>query len=83
MGSYETMCGMIAAGVGVGVLPESCARRHMRAGMPLSIVKLSDAWSLRRERHIIYRDFDALPLCAQAFVDALIAMHNSSVRENA
>lgn len=83
MGSYETMCGMIAAGVGVGVLPESCARRHMRAGMPLGIVKLSDAWSSRRERHIIYRDFDALPLCAQAFVDALIAMHGSSFGENA
>ncbi|MEY2619741.1 MAG: hypothetical protein RL522_2743 [Pseudomonadota bacterium] len=72
MSSYETMCGMIAAGVGVGVLPESCAQRYIRAGMALCVVKLSDAWSVR-ERHILYRDLDALPLCARAFVDTLIA----------
>lgn len=73
MSSYETMCSMIAAGVGVGVLPESCADRYIRAGMPLKIVKLSDAWA-QRERYIIYRDLDALPLCARAFVDTLIAV---------
>jgi len=73
MSSYETMCGMIAAGVGVGVLPESCANRYIRAGMPLKVVRLSDAWSIR-ERHIIYRDLDALPLCARAFVDTLIEL---------
>lgn len=73
MSSYETMCGMIAAGVGVGVLPESCATRYIRAGLPLQVVKLSDSWSLR-ERYIIYRDLDALPLCARAFVDTLVAM---------
>jgi DNA-binding transcriptional LysR family regulator len=77
MSSYETMCGMIAAGVGVGVLPESCANRHIRAGMPLKVVRLSDAWSIR-ERHIIYRDLDALPLCARAFVDTLLAMQLGS-----
>jgi DNA-binding transcriptional LysR family regulator len=71
MSSYETMCGMIAAGIGVGILPESCARRYIRAGMAVKVVQLSDAWSLR-ERHIIYRDMDALPLCARAFVDTLI-----------
>ena len=73
MSSYETMCTMIAAGVGVGVLPESCAQRNIRAGMALRIVRLSDSWS-QRERYIIYRDFDALPLCARSFVDTLIAV---------
>lgn len=73
MSSYETMCMMIAAGVGVGVLPESCAERYVRSGMPLEVVKLSDAWSLR-ERYVIYRDLDALPLCARAFIDTLIEM---------
>jgi DNA-binding transcriptional LysR family regulator len=72
MSSYETMCGMIAAGVGVGVLPESCANRSIRAGMALQVVQLSDPWSIR-ERHLVYRDLDALPLCARAFVDTLIA----------
>lgn len=74
MSSYETMCMMIAAGVGVGVLPESCAERYVRSGMPIKVVQLSDAWS-QRERYVIYRDLDALPLCARAFVDTLIALH--------
>lgn len=72
MSSYETMCAMIAAGVGVGILPASCAERHIRAGMALQMVKLSDAWSERR-RYIVYRDLDALPMCARAFIDVLIA----------
>jgi DNA-binding transcriptional LysR family regulator len=42
MSSYETMCAMIAGGVGVGILLESCAERYIRAGMPLTIVKLAD-----------------------------------------
>jgi DNA-binding transcriptional LysR family regulator len=63
--------------VGVGVLPQSCANRYIRAGMPLTVVQLSDAWSLR-ERHIIYRDLDALPLCARAFVDTLVATSASA-----
>ena len=73
MSSYETMCGMIEAGVGVGVLPESCADRYIRAGMRIKVVRLTDDWSIR-ERHIIYRDLDALPLCARAFVDTLIEL---------
>jgi len=80
MSSYETMCTMIAAGVGVGVLPESCAERYIRAGMPLKVVQLSDAWS-QRERYIIYRDPDALPLCARAFVDTFIAVQPQSASD--
>lgn len=71
MSSYETMCVMISAGVGVGVLPASCAQRYIKAGMPLEIVPLSDAWS-ERKRYIVYRDLDALPLCARAFIDILV-----------
>lgn len=81
MSSYETMCGMIAAGVGVGVLPESCAARYMRGGMLLKVVNLSDAWSVR-ERLIVYRDLEALPLCARAFVDTLIAMQPDSKQDH-
>lgn len=73
MSSYETMCAMIAAGVGVGVLPQSCAERYIRSGMPLKVLQLTDTWS-QRERYVIYRDLDALPLCARVFVDTLIAV---------
>jgi DNA-binding transcriptional LysR family regulator len=70
MGSFESMCRMIEAGVGIGVLPESAARRLAR-GSNLRIVQLSDAWAVR-ERRVVYRELDALPACARAFVDALV-----------
>lgn len=80
MSSYETMCMMIAVGIGVGVLPESCAQRYVRSGMPLTVVKLSDAWS-QRQRYVIYRDLDALPLCARAFVDTLVTVQAQTLPE--
>ncbi|WP_082176408.1 LysR substrate-binding domain-containing protein [Acidovorax sp. MR-S7] len=76
MNSYETMCGMIESGIGVGVLPESCAQRYIKGGMRLKTVVLADAWTLR-ERHVIYRDVDALPACARAFVEALASSRRS------
>ncbi|GAP35674.1 LysR substrate-binding domain-containing protein [Piscinibacter sakaiensis] len=73
MSSYETMCAMIAAGIGVGVLPRSCAARYVRSGMRMAIVELRDAWTLR-ERHVLYRDLEALPMCARDFIDAVGAI---------
>jgi len=70
LNSFESMCRMIEAGVGVGVLPESAARRHGKT-MRLSIVQLVDEWAVR-ERRVLYRDEDALPRCAYAFVEALL-----------
>lgn len=69
--SFEAMCSMISAGVGVGVLPESAAERYQRS-MPLQIYPLNDAWALR-ERQILVRDREALPACAQALIDAVLA----------
>jgi DNA-binding transcriptional LysR family regulator len=70
MGSFESMCRMIEAGVGIGVLPESAACRLAR-GTTLKVIGLSDAWALR-ERRVVYRDIDALPACGRAFVEALV-----------
>jgi len=71
MASFESMCRMIEAGVGVGVLPESAARRLAR-GTTLKVISLSDPWAVR-ERRVLYREFEALPACARTFVDALVA----------
>ncbi len=71
MASFESMCRMIEAGVGVGVLPESAARRLAR-GTTLRVINLTDPWAVR-ERRVVYREFEALPACGRAFVDALIA----------
>jgi DNA-binding transcriptional LysR family regulator len=71
VGNFETACRMIEAGVGVGVLPEAAAARHARA-MAITIVPLSDAWSVR-EMLICTRSLDALPPFAQALVQLLVA----------
>lgn len=71
MGSFESMCRMIEAGVGVGVLPGSAARRLAR-GTTLKVIDLSDPWAVR-ERRVVYRELAALPACGRAFVEALVA----------
>ncbi len=57
--SFEGACRMVEAGVGVGVMPESAARRHAQA-MQIGIVALADAWSLR-QLHVCVRSLQALP----------------------
>jgi len=64
--TYETMCRMIAAGVGIGVLPESTVMRY-RSNLELDILALSDPWTFR-ERKILVRSLQHLPGYARAFV---------------
>ncbi|MGC9369253.1 MAG: LysR substrate-binding domain-containing protein, partial [Paracoccaceae bacterium] len=68
--SFEAMCRLVEAGVGIGVVPESAARRHART-MRLSLVRLSDDWALR-DRCVAVRGRSALPRSARALVDSLI-----------
>jgi len=70
--SFEAMCRMIEAGVGIGVLPQSAAARHSRT-MRLAIVGLEDEWAVR-ERSVVVRELEALPGCARALVGALMAL---------
>ncbi|MDF2463891.1 MAG: LysR family transcriptional regulator [Ramlibacter sp.] len=69
LSSFDAMCRMIGAGVGVGVVPESAARRN-QGSMNLALVELTDAWSVR-ERYILVRDNESLPAYAEALVDAI------------
>jgi DNA-binding transcriptional LysR family regulator len=62
---------MIEANVGVGILPESAARRHAQS-MGIRIVPLNDEWSLRALL-ICMRKLDALPGFARDLVDLLVA----------
>ncbi len=68
--SFEAMCRMVEAGVGVGVIPESAALRHTRT-MRIGIVELEDEWSIR-ERSMLVREIKALPACARALVTRLL-----------
>jgi DNA-binding transcriptional LysR family regulator len=71
LASFDAMCRMIGAGVGVGVVPESAARRN-QLSMGLALIELTDDWSIR-ERFILVRNQETLPRYAQALIDALCA----------
>jgi DNA-binding transcriptional LysR family regulator len=51
LSSFDAMCRMIGAGVGVGIVPESAARRN-QADTGTALVELVDPWSVR-ERFIL------------------------------
>jgi DNA-binding transcriptional LysR family regulator len=68
--NFEGACRMVEAAVGVGVMPESAARRHAQT-MQIGIVPLTDAWSLR-QMHVCVRSLDALPGFARDLVELLV-----------
>ncbi|MNN82912.1 LysR substrate binding domain protein [compost metagenome] len=69
MSSFESVCRMVEAGVGVGVIPESAALRHQQM-LNISVRQLDEAWAVR-ERSIVVREFDALPGCVKALISIL------------
>ncbi|HZY16074.1 MAG TPA: LysR substrate-binding domain-containing protein, partial [Ramlibacter sp.] len=71
LASFDAVCRMVAAGVGVGVVPASSAQRSL-AALQLVQVELTDAWRVR-ERYVLMREGEAVPAFAQALVDALLA----------
>jgi DNA-binding transcriptional LysR family regulator len=71
LSSFEAMCRMIGAGVGVGIVPESAAQRN-REAMGLALIELTDAWCVR-ERYILVRDREKLPLYARSLIETLCA----------
>jgi DNA-binding transcriptional LysR family regulator len=70
--SFEAMCRMIEAGVGVGLMPESSALNHQKS-MQLDILELTDSWAIR-ERKILVRELGTLPRYARALINAVLAL---------
>ncbi|KAF1021221.1 MAG: HTH-type transcriptional regulator CysL [Paracidovorax wautersii] len=69
LSSFDAMCRMVGAGVGVGIVPESAARRN-RTSMRLALVELADTWRVR-ERYILVRDQSRLPAYALDLIETL------------
>jgi DNA-binding transcriptional LysR family regulator len=67
--SFEAICRMVEAGVGIGIIPESSALRHSRT-MQLATLQLDEAWAVR-ERSMLVRELDALPGSVRALIDRL------------
>lgn len=69
--SFEAVCRMVEACVGVAVVPAVAAERHAGAGK-LRVLKLTDAWA-DRQLLICARRFEQLSLPAARLVEALCA----------
>ncbi|WP_315721875.1 MULTISPECIES: LysR substrate-binding domain-containing protein [unclassified Bradyrhizobium] len=66
---FDAICQMVAAGIGIAVVPEAAARRCART-LPISLIALRDAWADRR-LVICARSFKALPRPAKLLVEHL------------
>lgn len=67
--SFDAMCQMVAAGLGVAVLPDAAIQPHLRS-MGLRKIDLQDPW-VHRGLLIGARDLKALPRPARLLVDHL------------
>jgi DNA-binding transcriptional LysR family regulator len=66
---FDAICQMVAADVGVAVVPEAAAKRCARS-MPITVLRIKDSWANRR-LVICARDFKSLPRPAKLLVEHL------------
>lgn len=66
---YDALCLMVAAGLGLGILPEGSARIYMGA-LPLRCIRLDEPWA-ERQLMLCVRSQDALSPVAQLLVEHL------------
>jgi DNA-binding transcriptional LysR family regulator len=69
LNNFDAIGQMVAAGIGVAVMPEVAARRCARS-MKINVVRIRDSWANRRLA-ICARSFKALPKPAQQLVEHL------------
>lgn len=68
--SFDAMCQMVAAGLGIAVLPQA-AVQPLVAAMDLRQIRLSDEWAYRRLL-IGARNFSAMPRPVRLLMDCLL-----------
>ena len=68
---FDGVCRVVAHGVGIGIVPETAARRCRRS-MAIRTVRLTDRWALR-ELTICVRRFEALSVHARRLIEHLTA----------
>jgi DNA-binding transcriptional LysR family regulator len=69
-GSYESVCHMVSANVGISVMPESAARRNA-ASLGLKVIKLTNEWAMSCQQ-ICVRSFAQLPRFSRELVDMMV-----------
>lgn len=73
LASFEAMCRMVAAGVGVAVVPESAARRSSTQGQ-LRQITLTDSWAVR-PRYMLVREGSNVASHVQELMQAVLHYH--------
>jgi DNA-binding transcriptional LysR family regulator len=68
--NFEALCRMIEANIGIGIVPESVARRHEKK-MNLRLIQLQDDWAVRNLQ-ICIRSHALLPSFAKELIDLLV-----------
>jgi DNA-binding transcriptional LysR family regulator len=66
---FDAICELVAADVGVAVMPEAAARRSAQS-LPITMIRIRDAWANRR-LVICARSFKSLPRPAKLLVEHL------------
>ncbi len=69
--SFDAVCRLVEADVGVGIVPETTAQRAAKSST-IKMVELADTWA-PRDLTICVRDFEALPPYAQQLVNHMRA----------
>jgi len=64
--SFDAVCRMVESNVGIGIVPETSARRAAKT-IDIDIVTLEDPWAVR-DLAIVVRRLNALPAYARALV---------------
>src|SRR5216684_1711545 len=66
---FDAICRMVAADVGIAVVPETAAKRCARS-MPIAMIRIRDPWA-NRKLTICARSFKSLPRPAKQLVEHL------------
>lgn len=67
--SFDALCLMVEAGLGIGIVPKGAAKPYLK-GLRIHAIALDEPWA-QRELKICVRSFAALPAAAQQLVTHL------------
>ena len=67
--SFDAVCLMVEADMGLGILPKRLAQRYART-FAIKLIPLHAAWT-KRKLNICIRSYDSLPVAARLLVDHL------------
>lgn len=67
---FDSVCRLIESGVGIGIVPESAAKRHSES-MAIQLVYLDEDWA-ERKRHIIIKERAALSPVVERLIQTII-----------